>query len=202
MTREELIAAASGLQKSQFRVRLTKFNEDQQVCTGEVYAPYVVDSHGDMMEPEDVQSMAYDFLSKMMNDRIDLMHNNQPQKAVVVESYISSGNPEFTEGAWVVSLKIHDLKLWDDIKAGKYNGYSIELYTRKEDALVLIDIIPEVFGITEENLGHNHVFYLTVNDDGRVTGGTTSEDDGHTHTIKCGTATEEADDHSHRFFLP
>ena len=95
---------------------------------------------------------------------------------------------------------------WADIRAGKYNGFSIEAYVYKVEAEVEYDYLPIHYGFVEKNDGHDHAFYVEVDDIGRVIKGVTSADDGHSHEIKAGTATEFSNDpdnkpHAHRFFM-
>lgn len=183
-------------------VRIRKLDEEKQIATGEVYAPFVIDSHGDMMEPEDVELIAHRFLANTLNDRIDIMHNNRPANAVAVESFISKGSEDFNEGAWVLSVKVNDDDVWEDIRVGKLSGYSLEAMVKKVPALVELEIQNHVFGVVEENDGHDHAFFVKVNDDGRVEGGQTSEDEDHDHAIGAGGSTETAEKHRHRYFLP
>ena len=35
---------------------------------------------------------------------------------------------DFPEGTWVITMKVGSKALWDKIKKGEYNGYSIEGY--------------------------------------------------------------------------
>jgi hypothetical protein len=35
---------------------------------------------------------------------------------------------EYPTGTWVVTMKVKNRKFWEDIKQGKYRGYSIEGY--------------------------------------------------------------------------
>lgn len=186
------------------QVTIKSVNDDEHIVTGEVYAPYIIDSHGEMMLPEDVKLMAYRFLLSDKNKYIDVMHNNKPIKASVVESYIAKANdPDYTEGAWVMSVKILDNDIWAAVKSGKYNGYSFEALVYRYEAEVTYDYLPAHFGLTEENDGHFHAFYVEIDKNGRVTGGTTGPggEDDHVHTIKFGTATEDSNDHAHRYFL-
>jgi hypothetical protein len=190
-----------------YNIRKLDTSTDEMIVTGEVYAPYVIDSHGDMMLPEDVKLLAFRFLENNRNHFIDLMHNNKAVQACVVESFIARpGDPDYAEGAWVLTLRIYDQDLWEEIKAGKWNGYSLEAMVYKVPAVVEYEYVPLHLGITEdggeEDDLHDHVFYVQVAEDGRVIGGTTSPaPDGHVHDIKAGTATEIANDHQHRYFL-
>jgi hypothetical protein len=178
-------------------------NLEKQIVYGEVYAPDVVDSHGDAMNADEIEKLAHAFLAKSLNANIDIMHDNKPVKASVVESFVADGhNPLYAKGSWVLGTKIYDADLWEDIKKGVYNGYSMEVMVRKNPKTVEVNIQNHIFGFVEENDGHSHAFYVKMNDEGKVVGGGTSEDEGHSHEISLATATNKTNDHSHRFFLP
>ena len=182
---------------------IKKADQEKMIVYGEVYAPEVVDSHGDAMTAEEIEKLAHLFLIEMRNHNIDLQHNNKPVQASVVESFIArEGDPIYTPGAWVMGTKIFDEDLWADIKKGVYNGYSMEVLVNKKKETVTVLIQNDLFGYTVVNDGHEHAFYVKMSDDGRVIGGRTSYDDGHYHEIKYGTATEEENGHSHRYVLP
>jgi hypothetical protein len=197
-------AEETGADIARLHVRVRKIDRKRQIVWGEVYAPFIIDTHGDMMEPEDVEHLCHDFAKLGLHDRIDFMHNNEAVPgAYAVESFIARGHPEYNEGAWVVATYVPDLDTWKKIESGEIAGYSMEILTRKVPALVELEIQNMVFGFTEEHEdGHRHAFFVKVNDDGQVIGGTTSEENGHTHEINMGTATEKADKHAHRYFLP
>lgn len=191
-----------------FHIKKLNADSDKQIVVGEVYTPYIIDTHSEMMLPEDVEVMAHRFLMDHRNGYIDVMHNNKLIKACLIESYIAKANdPDgYTEGAWVAAVKIMDDEHWADIKAGKYNGFSIEAYVYKVSAEVEYDYLPVHYGFVEKNDGHDHVFYVEVDSIGRVIRGVTSHDDGHSHEIKAGTATDFSNDpdvkpHAHRYFL-
>jgi hypothetical protein len=188
-------------------LRITKVQGDQQIVTGEVYAPYVIDSHGEMMLPEDIVKLAHRTLLNSKHHSIDVMHDNKQIKASIVESYIAKANdPDYAEGAWVLSVKIMDDDVWAMVKAGKLNGYSLEAMVYKYEADVVYDYLGMHYGIVEENNGHFHSFIVKVDEEGRVIGGHTSdaEDENgvvHSHRIAAGTATRASNKHSHRYFL-
>lgn len=192
----------------QFNVKKFDYSNDRKIVSGEVYAPFIIDTHDEMMLPEDVEIMAHRFLMDMRNQHIDVMHDNELVQAVVIESYIAKANdPDgYGEGAWVVSLKVEDDDLWDAIRTGVFNGFSIEAWVFKVKAEVEYDFLPIQYGFVEENAGHDHAFYVEVDEIGRVTRGITSVDDGHSHEILAGTATELSNDpqgvrHAHRYFM-
>lgn len=182
---------------------IKKVDKEKRIVTGEVYAPDVIDAHGDAMDAAEIEKLAHRFLMESLNSHIDIMHDNQPALAVAVESFIArEGDNLYTPGSWVLSVKIQDEALWDEIKKGKYSGYSMEVLVNKETRIVRVQTMEHVFGLTQDNNGHNHAFYVKLSEDGKVLKGATSTDDGHSHDIRLSTATEFADDHTHRFFLP
>lgn len=186
-----------------FSVLVKKTNDEKQIVYGEVYIPNVVDTHGEMMLPGDVELMAHRWMSTMKNNQIDISHDNEVIKAVTVESWIAKADdPLWHEGAWVMGLLIEDTEKWADVKSGKLNGFSVETWISKTDAVVELSYYPHVFGITEKADGHEHVFFIQIDDQGVVVGGYTSEDEDHSHVIEFATATEMTDKHAHRFSLP
>jgi len=182
-------------------VTFKTFDEDQQIAYGVVYEPFVIDTHGDMMLPEDVAVMAERFMELPdVAKRIDMMHDNVPVSAYPIDSYIADGQDGvYNEGAWVLGIKIEDPTLWFEIKTGQYNGYSFEAMVKKVPVVVEIEYEQDQLGYTEETLGHTHLFFLKLNEDGVVVGGRTSTDLGHSHEIRAGTGTEESLGHAHRF---
>jgi hypothetical protein len=199
---EVLALKSKQRQKVKFKVKLTKLDDELRLATGEVYAPMLIDSHTDMMQPDDVRQMAHEFLMDMRQTHVDVMHNNKPAGAVVVESWIAKNHPDFNDDAWVATIKVFDDDLWADIKSGKFNGFSIEMLAFRKEAEVEIEIPFHAFGKVEKNDGHTHAFFVQLDDKGRVIGGKTSVEGDHFHEISHGTATDQADGHSHRFFLP
>lgn len=66
---------------------------------------------------------------------VNLEHSAYTEGAWVVESWIKeSNNDKSTDygfqdspiGTWFVAMKVDSAELWDEIKAGKFNGFSIE----------------------------------------------------------------------------
>lgn len=181
---------------------IRKLDVEKQIVYGEVYAPYVVDSHGDMMLPEDVEKMAHRFMANAISRSIDKMHNNISQNAYPVESFIArADDPDFTEGAWVMGVKIEDAELWKEVKSGKINGFSLEAMVKTDSAEVEVDVDRVQYGSVHGNDGHSHLFIVEVDENGKIVHGQTTKDAGHSHEILKASATTEVNGHSHRFFL-
>lgn len=185
-------------------VPIKKMIAEQQIVFGEVYIPNMPDSHGEMMLPEDVENMAHNFLKEVQLGRsIDTAHDNWPNGSYPVESFIARNMPPYEDGAWVMGVKITDEKLWARIRKGELAGFSFEGRAKKQKAVVEIEYRPTQVGFTEPDPedGHIHAFVIKMNEMGKVVGGTTSEVNGHSHTISRGTATDEAEKHRHRYFV-
>jgi hypothetical protein len=188
-------------------VTIKKYDEDRQMVWGEVYAPFVIDTWGDMMLPVDIETMAHRYLRDLaIKETIDTNHDQKSNGSYPIESFIARDNdPDYTPGAWVLGVKVEDADIWTEIKKGNLNGFSFQALVRKVPSVVQIDIVPENIILTEENLGHTHIAYVRINDDGQVIGGRTSTDFDHSHEIFAGTATEEAKMdgkvHRHRYFI-
>lgn len=188
---------------SQRVVTIKKVNSKKQIIYGEVYAPNVLDTYGEMMTAEDIEKMAHRFMGLDLMNTIDVQHDNKPRDAYPVESFIArAGDHDYTEGAWVLGVKVADPALWAEIENGKLNGYSFEALVHKLPAVVEYDYEQMLFGHTEENKGHTHMFFVEMNDSGKIISGRTTTEMGHDHVIRGGTATLPGgpDGHTHRFF--
>lgn len=191
-------------EKTQHTIRIRKIDKMRQIVFGVVYEPNVLDTHGDMMLPEDIELMAHRFMADVkLRTSIDTMHDNIPNGSYPIESFIARDNdPDYPPGSWVLGLKVVDAKVWGAVMSGDLNGYSFEAYCTKKPVIVEIEYDAVDFGVTEENSGHDHFFWVKFDDSGVIVGGRTSAHaDGHWHQIKSGTATEKADGHAHRIAL-
>lgn len=174
---------------------------EQHLVFGEIYAPSTPDAQGEFMRADEIQKMAHNFVRDKKTDQVDVMHDNVVVKCNVVESFIArKGDPDFIEGAWVVCMHIPDDGLWNQIKKGEINGFSMEALVTRHDQQCDIEMPPVVQGMTSKgDDGHEHTFFVSYADDGTFRGGTTNMVNGHSHRILAGTHTEKKDNHSHRF---
>lgn len=186
-------------------VRIVRADGARQIVYGEVYAPYRIDTQGEMMLPEDVELMAHRFLRLDLSRVVDVQHDNTPIRAFPVESFIARPNdPDFTPGAWVVGVKIEDPQVWQAVVDGRINAFSFEAFVFYEEAEVERLYQPDRIGRTERAQdGHDHLFFVRLDPEDRVLVGATSPGpDGHVHRIVKLSVTEPAaDGHSHRYFL-
>jgi hypothetical protein len=198
MSNEPSSSAASQL------VKITRTNEERKVVYGMVYEPNVLDTWGEMMLAADIETMAHRFMRDVvLADSIDKGHNEKPTGCYPIESFIArAGDPDYPEGSWVLGVKITDDNTWAEIKRGDLNGFSFQCMVRKLPAIVEVEVPIFDVGQTEAVDDHQHLFYVEYDNDGVAVRGRTSTVNGHSHEIFGSSATEVADGHSHRYFLP
>jgi hypothetical protein len=178
-------------------------SEDEHLIYGEVYAPNRPDAQGEYMTKEHIKKSAHDFIRNGRMGQIDIIHDNKVVKGCsVVESFIAPDDDKtFIPGAWVIGMHVPDQSLWDRVKKGEINGFSMEAFVTRHDRTVKIEIPPIVTGTTSKaDDGHDHQFFVAYDKQGNFKGGMTDALTGHTHPILAGTHTQKADDgHTHRF---
>lgn len=107
-------------------VTFTKSAAAKQIAYGEVYVPNSPDTQGDYASAEMVRKMAHDFVAAGRVGNIDVEHDELPSGCSVVESFVArKGDPDFTEGAWVVGVHIPDADLWAQVVSGAITGLSM-----------------------------------------------------------------------------
>ena len=104
-----------------------KTDKTKKLVYGEVYVPDEKDTDGNWMEAETIEKMAHDFMEDLRLTQIDKNHDGDTDKGTVIESFVvRKGDPDFTEGAWVVGVKVLDDDTWKSIQKGEITGFSIE----------------------------------------------------------------------------
>lgn len=182
-------------------MRVVKVEKKKQIVYGEVYAPGIPDTDGEFMVAETIEKMAHEFMRNMRLNQVDTNHNNEVvERACVIESFVARENdPDFIPGSWVVGVHIPDEQVWDMIEKQEINGFSLEALVKKRKSTVTMEIPAVLSGMTDVCKDHDHEFFVSYDDDGNFLGGKTSVNMGHSHLIKRGTVTEDADSHNHRF---
>jgi len=105
-------------------------SDEMRLVTGVVFIPDRPDSQGDVISAEEIEYSAHDY---MIRSRLsDLQHkivlgNNS---VVPVESYIAPqelvvNGITIPAGSWVMTVKVFDDKIWEMVKRGELNGFSI-----------------------------------------------------------------------------
>ena len=175
--------------------------QELRIVWAEVYAPNKPDADGEYMTAETIREMAYKFVKDLRLDQVDVQHDNETREGVqIVETFIArKGDPDFIEGSWVVGVHIPDDILWDQVKKGEINGFSVQAKVYAEAQEVELHMPPVISGTTSKSEDHVHKFYVGYDSEGKFIGGVTDEVNGHKHLISKGTLTERVLDHTHTF---
>jgi hypothetical protein len=84
---------------------------------------------------ETIKKLAEKFMKEKRLDNTNIEHSDIDAKSIVMESWIvedpifdksTALGLEYPKGTWVVKMKVLDEKVWDEIKQGKLNGFSVE----------------------------------------------------------------------------
>ncbi|MBQ2389124.1 MAG: hypothetical protein II305_03635 [Clostridia bacterium] len=124
------------------RKKLVLGREDKQIITGAAMIPdlpiYRCDETGYeyyvSFTKETIEKSAQRFFKNGNQANVSLQHEIPVDSVYVFESYIVDKERgiyptdlELPDGSWVVSMKVEDRALWEEIKnAGLLNGFSIE----------------------------------------------------------------------------
>ena len=81
-----------------------------------------------------IRKMAYDYLANDRNNNVTLQHQDVTNGVQMVESWIKEGDNDKSDyyglqapiGSWIVTMKVNDPKIWDGVKKGEFNGFSVE----------------------------------------------------------------------------
>lgn len=181
---------------------IRKTDDELQIVYGEVYAPNVPDVHGEFMTPVEVRKMAHLFMTHQLLDKVDTNHDNKVNGSIIVESFIArEDDPIYITEAWVIGMHVPDPAMWEAIKSGEINGFSMEAFVHMREKVIEIEVPDVLGGVTVEANGHTHRFSVRFDDEGNFLGGSTATGAGHSHKISRGTITEEANGHTHRYSI-
>jgi hypothetical protein len=183
-------------------------SDDQQIVMGAVYVPGQIDTDGEAMTRPEVEKAAHRFLASGKVNAIDVQHNGVPCGASVIESFLTrDGDPDFPVlGTWVMAVKVQNVDVWQQIKKGELNGFSLAGRVIMQPAVVRFQAPESANGTTEaasdsSGAEHHHDISLQFGGDGQITRTTTGTVNSHAHNVLGPTTTEPADGHAHRLIL-
>lgn len=119
-------------------------DQEQQVITGvAIRADYPIYRNENgfefytIFEKDAIREIVCKFMKEQRNAMVNIDHNrgNLPDGVYLFESYILNDKhtlniPEFEDveaGSWIVSYKVENPEIWQQIKEGKLRGFSIEI---------------------------------------------------------------------------
>lgn len=116
-------------------VRFIQKSEDEQIVMGVVYEPNETDSQGDYTTIEEIMKAAYSFMEN--GQQFQLNHAGKNVEAVVLESYLAPvafvvGEDQIKKGTWILTSRVKDAAIWQQIKKGEITGYSMRGTARRD----------------------------------------------------------------------
>jgi len=173
-----------------------KSDDELRIIWSEVYIPDFPDAHGDFMNAEEIRKMAHKFIGQGLTDQCDLQHDNSTSHGMeIVESFIArKDDTVFIADSWVVGVRVNDDALWEQVKSGEFNGFSMQAKVFTKEVEIEVEIPEEVVGQTERpneqpKTGHRHSFTVRFDENGKFVGGQTTTEEGHFHRITAATLT-------------
>ena len=124
------------------KVEFKTIDEDKRIVIGlalipdkEIYRRQGEHEFNIIFSKDTVKKASELYLKRLKNNNATLEHEEEIKGVSVIESWIVEDvkmdksklyGLNAVEGAWVVTMKIDNDKVWQDVKGGKYLGFSIE----------------------------------------------------------------------------
>lgn len=127
--------ASEGEEHTVTLLPVDKADDEQQIVFGIALEPGEVDSQNDTIKPPVIKVAAHNWLAKYQDRGVQ--HNKiVNSKIEIYESYIAPvnltiGGQKVKKGSWLLMYHILDKDLWEDIKKGKFRGFSIGGFARR-----------------------------------------------------------------------
>jgi hypothetical protein len=125
-------------------------DEEQRIVSGPLMIAdlpiYRRDEEGEyyvMFTGEQIKKIVQRFFKKGYQAKVNIEHGKQAEGVYMFESYIidkergvnpPTGFEDVANGSWFGSFKVENEKLWDQVKAGTFKGFSVEGLFRYEKA--------------------------------------------------------------------
>lgn len=127
-------------------LKFAQIDEEKRIVTGLFLIPnkdiYRVDERtGEewlaYFTAEDVRKIGQNFMLSNKNSAVNLEHETKVDSVSIIESWfvehetdkiyaLGFSNEQAPIGSWAGTMLIKEDAIWDDVKAGKFNGFSIE----------------------------------------------------------------------------
>jgi len=143
---------------SRHKVEFKSVDDEKRIVVGLALVPdkEIFRKSGDyaykiMFSKETVKKASELYLKRLKNNNATIEHELTVKGVSLIESWIvEDPNMDKTnlykldapEGAWAVVMKIDNDEIWEDVKQGKYLGFSIEgFFSQKEQELAKQDLV-------------------------------------------------------------
>ena len=142
---------------SRHKVEFKSVDDEKRIVVGLALVPDKI-----MFSKETVKKASELYLKRLKNNNATIEHELAVKGVSLIESWIvEDPNMDKTnlykldapEGAWAVVMKIDNDEIWEDVKQGKYLGFSIEgFFSQKEEKLSLSEEDSEALELLSEIL--------------------------------------------------
>jgi hypothetical protein len=142
-------------------------DEDQRIVSGPLMIAdlpiYRKDEEGEyyvMFTGEQIKKIVQRFFKKGYQAKVNIEHGKKAEGVYMFESYIidrergvnpPTGFEDVVDGSWFGSFKVENEKLWGEVKAGTFKGFSVEGLFRYEKAGMIVQkeeqIMSQIFKI-------------------------------------------------------
>jgi hypothetical protein len=145
-------------------------DEDQRIVSGPLMIAdlpiYRRDEDGEyyvMFTGEQIKKIVQRFFKKGYQAKVNIEHGKKAEGVYMFESYIidrergvnpPTGFEDVANGSWFGSFKVENDKLWGEVKAGTFKGFSVEGLFRYEKAGMIVQkeeqIMAQIFKILSQ----------------------------------------------------
>jgi hypothetical protein len=164
--------AESKMKQEEFSTHLSFAvqDEDQRIVSGPLMIAdlpiYRRDEDGEyyvMFTGEQIKKIVQRFFKKGYQAKVNIEHGKKAEGVYMFESYIidwdkgimpPNGFEDIPSGSWFGSFKVENDKLWAEVKAGTFKGFSVEGLFRYEKAGMIVQkeeqIMSQIFKILSQ----------------------------------------------------
>jgi len=108
--------------------KFDKIDKKQQIVGGIIYEPDTEDTQGDYMEADEIEKMAYKYMTG--DKKFKINHKGKEYIFPIIESFIPEQNTTknkqiISKGAWWIMIKITNKDIWKQIEKGELSGFSM-----------------------------------------------------------------------------
>lgn len=133
------------------------FDEEKHIAFGPALVVdkpiYRIDEQGRefyvVFTKEVIEQLFTDFMKNKV-DKFNLEHIKDTNGVFLLESFLKRdgiqpiGYEDIPNGSWFISLKVEDEQIWQDLKSGKYNGFSVECNVQLSEKDEIDNLIDEL----------------------------------------------------------
>ena len=139
-------------------------NDEEHIVFGVAlradYPIYRCDRNGEyyvVFTKEVIKQLYEKFLTENLMNNVNLNHDKETKGVYLIQSFIKDtekginpvGFEDVADGSWFCAYKVNNEEVWNEIKQGKFNGFSVEVFcdlerTVEEEKDLIDEILNEI----------------------------------------------------------